>query len=155
VNEDVDEPGAEGVRAPGGRKRPRVVVGIDGSPVSREALVHALIAAARRGADLDVVSSYSIELYYVGGAPLDVPDVAAIRDDQRERARAVIDEIRAEIPVSAYPASGTSASRCSFPRALPRSRCSSAPRVPSCSWSEAGVGARCAAPSWGPSRCTA
>jgi nucleotide-binding universal stress UspA family protein len=65
--------------------------------------VHALVAAARRGADLDVVSSYSIELYYVGGAPLDVPDVAAIRDAQRERARAVIDEIRAEIPVSAVP----------------------------------------------------
>src|SRR5687768_7717098 len=82
---DVDQAGAEGVEtAEGGQARPRVVVGIDGSSGSRDALVHALIAAARRGADLDVVSSYSIQLYYVGGAPLDVPDVAAIRDDQRE-----------------------------------------------------------------------
>lgn len=83
--------------------RPRVVVGIDGSAGSREALVHALIAAARRGADLDVVSSYSIELYYVGGAPLDVPDVAGIRADQQERAAAVVDEVRAEISVSGVP----------------------------------------------------
>ena len=100
----VDRLGAAGVRtAEGGAARPRVVVGIDGSLGSREALVHALIAAARRGADLDVVSSYAIELYYVGGAPLAVPDVAAVRDDQRERARAVIDEVRAEIPVSGVP----------------------------------------------------
>jgi nucleotide-binding universal stress UspA family protein len=100
----VDQAGAEGVQTEEGREaRPRVVVGIDGSSGSREALVHALIAAARRGADLDVVSTYSIQLYYVGGAPLDVPNVAAIRDDRRERAQAVIDEVRAEIPVSGVP----------------------------------------------------
>jgi nucleotide-binding universal stress UspA family protein len=79
------------------------VVGIDGSSGSREALVYALIAAARRGADLDVVSSYTIELYYVGGAPLDVPDVAAIHADQQERATAVVDDVRAEISVSGVP----------------------------------------------------
>ena len=100
----VDRVGGEAVGpAEGGEARPRVVVGIDGSSGSREALVYALIAAARRGADLDVVSSYSIQLYYVGGAPLDVPDVAAIRDNQRERAQAFIDEVRAEIPVSGVP----------------------------------------------------
>ena len=89
--------------AGGGSARPRVVVGIDGSPGSREALVHALLAAARRGADLDVVSTYAIELYYVGGAPLDVPDVASVRDDQRARARAVVEEVLAEVPVSGVP----------------------------------------------------
>jgi hypothetical protein len=65
--------------------------------------VQALIAAARRGADLDVVSSYSVQLYYLGGRPVDVPDVASIRDDQQERARAVVAEVQAEIPVSGVP----------------------------------------------------
>lgn len=92
--------------ADGGRERPRVVVGVDGSPGSREALVQALIAAARRGADLEVVSSYAIQLYYLGGRPLDVvgvQDVASIRDDHRARARAVVEEVQAEIPVSGVP----------------------------------------------------
>ena len=97
---DVDEMGERTAASPGGSPRPQVVVGIDGSPGSREALVQALIAAARRGADLDVVSSYSIQLYYLGGRPVDVPDVASIRDDQEERARAVVEEVQAEIPVS-------------------------------------------------------
>ena len=44
----------------------------NGSPGSRAALVRALIAATRRGADLDVVSSYGVELYYLGGDLLDV-----------------------------------------------------------------------------------
>ena len=152
---DVDQAGAEGVEtAEGGQARPRVVVGIDGSSGSREALVHALIAAARRGADLDVVSSYSIKLYYVGGAPLDVPNVAAIRDDQQERAQAVIDEVRAEIPVSGarHPGRRHHAVRGGRPAA----RCSSsAPRVPFCWWWAAEGVAHGAAPSSGPSRCTA
>ena len=139
----VDQAGAEGVQtAEGGQARPRVVVGIDGSSGSREALVHALIAAARRGADLDVVSSYSIELYYVGGAPLDVPDVAAIRDDQRERAQAVIDEVRAEIPVSGVPGI-QDVGITLFVRGRPGrpGRSSSAPRVPLCWWWAAEGGA--------------
>ena len=101
---DMDRTAAGAGGPAGGRSgRPRVVVGIDGSPGSRQALVQALIAAARRGADLDVVSSYSIQLYYLGGRPLDVPDVASIRDDQQERARAVVEEVQAEIPVSGVP----------------------------------------------------
>ncbi|MFP5369539.1 MAG: universal stress protein [Actinomycetes bacterium] len=87
-----------------GRARPRVVVGIDGSPGSREALVQALLAAARRGADLEAVSSYSVQLlYYLSGGPVDVPDVATIRASQQERARAVVDEVKAEVPVSGVP----------------------------------------------------
>jgi len=39
---------------------PRVVVGVDGSSGSRSALVHAVIAAARRGADVEVVSEDGI-----------------------------------------------------------------------------------------------
>ena len=116
--------------------------------------MHALIAAARRGADLDVVSSYSIKLYYVGGAPLDVPNVAAIRDDQQERAQAVIDEVRAEIPVSVPGIQDVGITL--FVEEGPAARCSSsAPRVPFCWWWAAEGVAHGAAPSSGPSRCTA
>lgn len=85
------------------RSRPRVVVGVDGSPGSRAALVHALITAAGRGADLDVVSSYAIELYYVGGAPLDVPDLAGVRDDTHDRAADLVKEVLAESAVASVP----------------------------------------------------
>lgn len=87
----------------GGGSRPRVVVGVDGSPGSRAALVHALITAARRGADLDVVSSYAIELYYLGGAPLDVPDLSGVRDDTHDRVTDLVEEVRAESAVASVP----------------------------------------------------
>jgi nucleotide-binding universal stress UspA family protein len=97
-------------RAPAGepRSRPFVVVGIDGSSPSRAALVHALGAAARRrsdgeAADLEVVSSYAIALHYIGGVPLEIPDIAAIRDDTFDRARAMIDDVRAESAVAGVP----------------------------------------------------
>ena len=61
-----------------GGGRPRVVVGVDGSPGSRAALVHAFTAAAQRGAELDVVSSYHVTLVWTGGSPLEVPDTEAI-----------------------------------------------------------------------------
>jgi nucleotide-binding universal stress UspA family protein len=83
--------------------RPRVVVGVDGSDMSREVLVQALLAAARRDADLDVVCSVAVEVYYLGGAPLAVPDVPRIRDDAHERVRSLVDEVRADPEVSAVP----------------------------------------------------
>ena len=46
-----------------------VVVGVDGSPGSRDALHYALTAATRRGAVLELVSSYAAELYWMTGAP--------------------------------------------------------------------------------------
>lgn len=80
--------------------RPRVVVGVDGSPGSRAALVHALVAAARRGADVDVVSTYGIELSYLGGVPLDVPDTAAVSADLRTRMSAMVTEVLDELASS-------------------------------------------------------
>lgn len=104
MNEEVGQDAATPAAVPGTDvARPRVVVGVDGSAGSREALVHALIAAARRGADLDVVSTYPVQLYYLAGQPLDVPNTAALRDDQEQRARALVEEVQAEIPVSGVP----------------------------------------------------
>jgi nucleotide-binding universal stress UspA family protein len=84
-------------------RRPTVIVGVDGSDVSREVLVHALLAAARRDADLEVVCSVSVELYYLGGAPLAIPDVDRIREDLHVRVRDLIDEVRADADVSGVP----------------------------------------------------
>ena len=49
-------------------RRPRVVVGVDGSPGARVALVTALVAAARRGARLDVVSAFPLSPVWTRGA---------------------------------------------------------------------------------------
>lgn len=102
MNMPSHQPGAGTRRAVDrGDGKARVVVGIDGSPGSRAALVHGLIAAAHRGADLDVVTSYAIELYYLGGAPIDVPNVAGIRDDTQHRVRGLLEEVHQEVEVSA------------------------------------------------------
>jgi nucleotide-binding universal stress UspA family protein len=83
--------------------RPMVVVGVDGSEASWQVLVHAVLAAARRGADLEVVSSVAVELYYLGGAPSAVPDVGRIREDAHDRVRTLVDAVRAQAEVSAVP----------------------------------------------------
>ena len=77
--------------------RSRVVVGVDGSAGAREALVQAFLAAARRHADLDVVASYLVDLYWTGGRPVDVPNVPALRDDTDARARALVQEVQEEV----------------------------------------------------------
>ncbi|MCU1613635.1 MAG: hypothetical protein JWO98_1175 [Frankiales bacterium] len=45
------------------RRGPRVVVGVDGSPASRAALGWAMTATAPRGASLEVIAAYPVELY--------------------------------------------------------------------------------------------
>jgi nucleotide-binding universal stress UspA family protein len=75
---------------------PRVVVGVDGSPGSRAALVHAFTTAAQRGAELEVVSSYRLNLVWTGGSPLEVPDTEAIRADTESRAQALVDDVRSD-----------------------------------------------------------
>ncbi len=83
--------------------RPTVVVGVDGFGPSRQVLTTALVAAARRGADLQVVCSVAVELYYLGGAPLPMPDLGDVRGEAHDRARDLVDEVRADPEVSAVP----------------------------------------------------
>lgn len=83
-----------------GGERPTVVVGVDGSAASRDVLVHALVAAARRGADVEVVSSFAVDLYYLG---MVLPDMSELRDDVSGRVRALVDEARADAAVSQLP----------------------------------------------------
>ena len=83
--------------------RRRVAVGVDGSDESRAAIAYALAAAARRGVGLDVVGVYSLQMYYVGGGALAVPDVAAIRDGFEQLVTRTVEEVRADPRVAAVP----------------------------------------------------
>src|SRR5205085_9986525 len=80
-----------------GRRR-RVVVGVDGSDGSRAALRWALEAAARRGAELEVVAVYPVGLPWRWDPAIDAPDVEAVRADLEERARVFGSEVRAGTP---------------------------------------------------------
>jgi nucleotide-binding universal stress UspA family protein len=84
-------------------ERPTVVVGVDGSEASRQVLVHGLLAAARRAADLEVISSIAVDLFYLGGAPMAYPDVNLIREDAEERIRTLVGEVLADSALSAAP----------------------------------------------------
>lgn len=93
---EKSEPSDDRDRNRGG---PRVVVGVDGSPGARAALVLALDEAARRGAVLDVVAAYPVTLVWTGGVPIDVPDEDAVRGDTERRAQELVDEVlRNEFP---------------------------------------------------------
>lgn len=75
-----------------------VVVGVDGSAQARAALRAALSAAADRSTGLVVVSSYSSELYWLGGAGGEVPVVDDVRGSTRKLAEDLLAAVRAEVP---------------------------------------------------------
>ena len=70
-----------------------VVVGVDGSADSRAALVDALGAAARRGAELRIVSTFSLQAVWWGGWPIGLP-LDRLRDDLEARVRQMLTEVR-------------------------------------------------------------
>ncbi|WP_166518262.1 universal stress protein [Candidatus Blastococcus massiliensis] len=74
----------------------RTVVGVDGSPGAREALAWALADAARRGVPLEAVSSFPVELHLSDPFLLDEGQLEAVRADTLERARAQVEQVRAE-----------------------------------------------------------
>jgi nucleotide-binding universal stress UspA family protein len=73
-----------------------VVVGVDGSPGARAALVWALADAARRGARLQVVSAFPVETYWGDPMLMDERRIEAVRADTEERVRALVDEVRSQ-----------------------------------------------------------
>lgn len=119
VPHSVDDAGNIAVERPGPigvdeqPREPYVVVGVDGSPGSRAALAHALTAAARRRAALDVVASFPVTLLWTGGSPVDVPDAEAVRADTETRARAFVDDVRAEASAGSLPGADDVAVRLS------------------------------------------
>ncbi len=73
----------------------RTVVGVDGSPGARQALVWALADAARRGVPVEVVSSFPVQLFLADPFQLDDGQLEAVRADTFDRARAQVEEVRA------------------------------------------------------------
>lgn len=91
--------------AAGGAGRPRIVVGVDGSPGARAALVWALTAAARRGADVEVVAAFAVDLYWIDAYLLEPEALGAVRTDTEQRARALVAEVRSGPAVAGIPGS--------------------------------------------------
>jgi nucleotide-binding universal stress UspA family protein len=75
-----------------------VVVGVDGSSESREALVAALQEARRTGAEVEVVATYFPVDSWTDATLVLVPSIEAIRADlQRRTEELVADVVRAEV----------------------------------------------------------
>ncbi|MFQ1002375.1 universal stress protein [Modestobacter sp. SSW1-42] len=87
----------------GAGRSPVVVVGVDGSPGSRAALVYALTAAARRGAALQVAATSSLEAAWTGGHPVGMPTVPTIREELETRVAELLDDVRRDPAVGAVP----------------------------------------------------
>jgi nucleotide-binding universal stress UspA family protein len=73
--------------------RPRLVVGVDDSPEARLALAAALVDAAARGAELDVVTAYPPVTIWSGGIAYVPEQVASIREAAERRVRGIVDEV--------------------------------------------------------------
>lgn len=68
----------------------RIVVGVDGSEHSRQALQHAFEEARRRGASVDVVHAYQVPIYW-DPAGYGVPMPTLTLDEVQREAHEVID----------------------------------------------------------------
>lgn len=89
--------------AAGGSGDRRIVVGLDGSPGARDALVWALAAAARSGSDLEVVAAFPVDFYWTDPYLLDTRRIDTIRSDTEARARAFVAEALSDPEVAALP----------------------------------------------------
>lgn len=81
-------------REVGGPACRRVVVGVDGSPGSWRALVHALAVGARQKTAVEVVTSYAVPPFWSGEYPVDPPAPASLRVDTEARLEEFVDEVR-------------------------------------------------------------
>lgn len=91
-------------QAGAGARAQQWVVGVDGSPGARAALVWALTAAAQTGASLRLVSSYSVDHYWADPYLLhDVATLDEVREDTAVLVRAALSEARQDPAVAAVP----------------------------------------------------
>jgi nucleotide-binding universal stress UspA family protein len=80
-----------------------VVVGVDGSEGGRAALQWALLAAAARGARLEVVASFAVDYYWTDAYLLDPRRIDTARNDTETRTRAQVEEVRRDPRVAQVP----------------------------------------------------
>lgn len=86
------------MRAPG-----TIVVGVDDTAGGRAALRHAVAAAARTGAAVEVVTAFpdpDLPPGVLGGAPLGRPGAIAqvLRESVRDHVAAVVEQVLADLP---------------------------------------------------------
>jgi nucleotide-binding universal stress UspA family protein len=79
----------------------RIVVGVDGSEGSRSALAWALAEAARRGANVEVVSAFPVDFYWTDPYLADRNRIDSVRADTEALAHALVAEVRADPEVTA------------------------------------------------------
>jgi nucleotide-binding universal stress UspA family protein len=72
----------------------RVIVGVDGSPGSRAALIHALAAGTRLSSEVEVVTSYARPVFWAREYCVDPPVPASLRTDTEARLAEFVDEVR-------------------------------------------------------------
>ena len=93
----------------------RIVVGVDGSTPSKQALRWALDEARLRGASLRVVSAWTVPIFVANGlAPVAIPDPGAARDAARQRLDSVVSEIvgnTRDVPIEQVVVEGTAAEK--------------------------------------------
>jgi nucleotide-binding universal stress UspA family protein len=80
-------------------------VGVDGSPGARAALSWALVAAAQRGADVEVVAAFAVDLYWIDAYLLEPESLGEVRTDTEKRARAMVAEVRSDPAITGVPGS--------------------------------------------------
>jgi nucleotide-binding universal stress UspA family protein len=77
---------------------PRVVVGVDGSPGSRAALLFALHDAARRGLGVEAITAYRPPDYWLDFYAVGTPGIDQARDAAVQRVRSFVAEVLPEGP---------------------------------------------------------
>jgi nucleotide-binding universal stress UspA family protein len=92
----VDDGGQEAAAGPA--QPPRVVVGVDGSRESKEALVAALGEAARTGAVVEAVAAYSLEDFRTDSDGATRPTDEEVSAQVRDRLTATVDAVQAGLP---------------------------------------------------------
>lgn len=83
----------------------RIVAGVDGSAGARAALVWALSEAARRGAEVLMLSAVPLDVYWNDVYLHSDDSVDRVRADTEARARALLDDVRQDPAVVSVPGS--------------------------------------------------
>jgi nucleotide-binding universal stress UspA family protein len=93
-------------RAEGASAGPRVVVGLDGSEGSRQALARAVVEAGRLDADVTAVAAYTVRSYWSGAYQAVVPPVERLREAVRSDTEAMVAEVTTPAAVDVVPVEG-------------------------------------------------
>lgn len=83
--------------------RQRIVVGVDGSDGARTALKWALTEAVHRGADVEVVTAFAFDFYWLDPYLMDRRRIDDIRSETDTRARAMVEEAQRDLDLARLP----------------------------------------------------